>query len=115
MLRLTLLATALAPALAACGATEVRRDVAYDPRFGDATVMDLHLPDVDGLELLRHFKHDDDTAAVPVLVLSADATQERIEHAVAAGAAGYLSKPIDLAALLSAVDEILAKADTRWG
>ncbi|MCA9676192.1 MAG: alpha/beta hydrolase [Kofleriaceae bacterium] len=50
MLRLTLLATALAPALAACGATEVRRDVAYDPRFGDATVMDLHLPD-DGATL----------------------------------------------------------------
>ena len=93
--------------LDALGAVRARRP--------DLILLDMHLPDVDGLELLRHFKHDDDTAAVPVLVLSADATQERIEHAVAAGAAGYLSKPIDLAALLSAVDEILAKADTRWG
>lgn len=84
-------------------------------RRPDLILLDMHLPDVDGLELLRHFKHDDETAAVPVLVLSADATQERIEDAIAEGAAGYLPKPIDLAALLAAVDEILAQADTRWG
>lgn len=84
-------------------------------RRPDLILLDMHLPDVDGLELLRHFKRDDASAAVPVLVLSADATRERIDRAIAEGAAGYLAKPIDLAALLAAVDEILAQADSRWG
>ena len=79
-----------------------------------ATRLEIAEGRVTGLSYLRNGA----THTVEVsreVVLSAGATQERIEHAVAAGAAGYLAKPIDLAALLSAVDEILAKADTRWG
>ena len=81
----------------------------------DLLLLDMHLPDIDGMDLLRHLKHDDATAAIPVLVLSADATPERIERALEDGAAGYLTKPIHLAELLAKVDRLLSEADTRWG
>ena len=75
----------------------------------------MHLPDIDGMDLLRHLKADPSTADVPILVLSADATQERIERAMAEGAAGYLCKPLNLAELLGRLDELLSQIDTRWG
>ena len=42
-------------------------------------LLDMHLPDIDGLELLRHLKDDDDLGDIPVIVVSADATAARID------------------------------------
>ena len=81
----------------------------------DLILLDMHLPDIDGLALLRMLKQDAATAAIPVLVLSADATAERVEAALREGAAGYLPKPIDLGELLRTVDALLEQAETRWG
>jgi CheY-like chemotaxis protein len=61
-------------------------------------LLDMQLPDIDGLELLRHLKQGADTAAIPVLIVSADATPARVEQALAAGAAGYMGKPFDITA-----------------
>jgi CheY-like chemotaxis protein len=44
----------------------------------------MHLPDIDGLELLRHLKDDDDLGSIPVVVVSADATAAHIEAALTA-------------------------------
>jgi PAS domain S-box-containing protein len=81
----------------------------------DLILLDMHLPDIDGMDLLRHLKQDDSTASIPVLVLSADATRDRTERAMAEGAAGYLTKPLNLAELLARVDELLERVDTQWG
>ncbi len=89
--------------------------MAIRERQPDLLLLDMHLPDIDGMDLLRHLKADDNTAAIPVLVLSADATRERIERAMTEGAAGYLSKPLNLAELLSRIDELLTQVETRWG
>jgi PAS domain S-box-containing protein len=89
--------------------------MAIRSRTPDLLLLDMHLPDIDGMDLLRHLKNDDATAGLQVLVLSADATRERIERAMTEGAAGYLSKPLNLAELLSRIDELLAQVDTRWG
>ena len=70
-------------------------------------LLDMQLPDIDGVELLRHLKQGADTAAIPVLVVSADATSGRIEQALAAGAAGYLGKPLDITSFLTTVDRLL--------
>lgn len=58
-------------------------------------LMDLHLPEVDGLTLTRRLKSDPATADIPVVAVTADAMAGDREKALAAGCAGYISKPVD--------------------
>ena len=78
-------------------------------------LLDMHLPDIDGLELLRHLKRDDLTADIPVVVVSADASLSRIEEAVTLGAVGYLTKPVNVAQILGVLDLQLERLETRFG
>ncbi|MGK2900359.1 MAG: ATP-binding response regulator, partial [Burkholderiaceae bacterium] len=77
-------------------------------------LLDMHLPDISGLELLRHLKADPVTAAIPVIVVSADALSPQIDAALDAGALRYLTKPVDVNEFLGALDEILDKMDTAF-
>ncbi|EGJ08690.1 CHASE domain-containing protein [Rubrivivax benzoatilyticus] len=78
-------------------------------------LLDMHLPDISGLELLRHLKQDRDVADIPVIVVSADATTARMQEALTLGAAQYVTKPLDVRRFLRTVDEALASHETRWG
>ena len=78
-------------------------------------LLDMHLPDIDGLELLRHLKDDDNLGSVPVVVVSGDATAAHIEAALTAGAAHYVTKPVNLANFLAILDELLDDLDTHFG
>jgi CheY-like chemotaxis protein/nitrogen-specific signal transduction histidine kinase len=78
-------------------------------------LLDMHLPDIDGLELLRHLQADPDTADIPVIVVSADATSARISEAIAAGATQYLTKPVNVPQFLAVLDELLEQLDTLFG
>lgn len=77
-------------------------------RAPDMVLLDLHLPDVSGSEVLARLKADELTRDTPVVVLSADATDHQRSEVLALGASAYLMKPIRIAELLRAVDEILA-------
>jgi PAS domain S-box-containing protein len=81
----------------------------------DLILLDMQLPDISGLELLRHIKHDDALADIPVVVVSADATPGHMERALTLGALDYVTKPLDLVRFLALIDRILAQAETRWG
>ena len=81
----------------------------------DLILLDMQLPDISGLELLRHLKQDDAIAGIPVVVVSADATIPATEQALTLGAAHYVTKPVDVAQFLQIIDAILESADTRWG
>jgi PAS domain S-box-containing protein len=76
----------------------------------DLILLDLHLPDVSGREVLDQLKRDPATAMIPVVVLSADANPSRLERLGAASAAGCVSKPIDAASLLEVVWRYARKA-----
>jgi CheY-like chemotaxis protein len=79
----------------------------------DVVLLDLHLPDMDGAEVLRHLKADPATAEVSVVMVSADATAEQIERLLEGGAEDYLTKPFDLARLFELLDTRLEKATQR--
>jgi signal transduction histidine kinase/ActR/RegA family two-component response regulator len=74
-----------------------------------AVLLDLHLPDVDGSEVLRYLREDPTTSSIPVIIVSADATPGQVRRLLAAGAYAYLTKPLDVRELLGLLDEILER------
>lgn len=83
-------------------------------RRPDVVLLDMHLPDISGLELLRHLKLDPGTRSIPVVAVSADALPAQIDDAFMAGAHRYLTKPVNVSELLSVLDELLSQADTGF-
>jgi PAS domain S-box-containing protein len=88
---------------------------AIQRRHPSLVLLDMQLPDIDGLELLRHLQTGADTSDIPVIVVSADATEARISQAIAAGATHYLTKPVNVPTFLAAVDGVLDQLDTHFG
>jgi signal transduction histidine kinase/ActR/RegA family two-component response regulator len=74
----------------------------------DVILLDLHLPDVQGDEVLNELKADPATAGIPVIVLSADASRGVIRRLLAGGAFAYLTKPVELAELGELLDTCAA-------
>ena len=70
-------------------------------------LLDLGLPDIPRSEVLRRLRADPRTATIPVVVVSADATPDRIDVLIDAGASHYLSKPFDIESLLGVVDSTI--------
>lgn len=86
------------------GSTALR---AFALRAPDALVLDLQLPDIDGLEVCRRIRRAGDQ--VPILMLTArDAVNDRVEG-LDAGADDYLVKPFDLAELLARLRALLRR------
>jgi len=73
-------------------------------------LLDLNLPDMAGDRVLTLLREDARTARIPVVIVSADATQRQIQRVLAAGATAYLTKPIDVRELLRLIDEASAAA-----
>ncbi len=74
-------------------------------RHGPAVVlMDIRLPDMDGVDALRRLRMDARTASIPVVAVTAQAMKGDRERFTEAGFDGYLSKPVDVDELLNAVE-----------
>jgi CheY-like chemotaxis protein len=73
----------------------------------DLVLLDLHLPDISGEELLFQLRQEPFGRDVPVIVLSADATQGQIDRLIAAGAHAYLTKPLDLKPFMILLNAVL--------
>ncbi len=69
----------------------------------DLILLDLQLPGVDGFTLARQLTANSATQQIPILAMSAYARPEVQTQALAAGCAGFLAKPLDIQAVLSAV------------
>lgn len=70
----------------------------------DLILLDVHLPDISGAEVLERLKEDPRTSAIPVVVLTADATKSQFTRLMAAGARDYLTKPLDVDRFLGVVE-----------
>ena len=73
----------------------------------DLVLLDLHLPDMSGSDVLKRLKADARTMSIPVVVVSADATQSRTQQVKAAGVVEYITKPFEIREVLQVVDELL--------
>jgi len=74
----------------------------------DLILLDLDLPDVRGDQILRTLRDDAATGDIPVVMLTATATPGEIDRLLNSGARAYLTKPFDVKALFSLLDEIVA-------
>jgi two-component system cell cycle response regulator DivK len=108
LFRDVLLATGYRTLEATTGGEAVELAAAHTP---DLVVMDVQLPDFDGVEALRRLRADERTAAIPVLAVTAQAMQGDRERFLAAGFAGYLSKPVNVRELIGSVRQHCDRRD----
>ena len=73
----------------------------------DLIIMDIQLPGISGVDLIEAAKQDMLLAQIPVLAVTAFAAKGDEERIRAAGAAGYLSKPVSIMPFMNAVNELL--------
>ena len=77
----------------------------------DLVVADLHMPVMDGAEMIAHMRRDDTLRSVPILVISADPNTSRVKELMKTSAVGYVSKPFTPEILRDALKEILGGSD----
>ncbi len=78
----------------------------------DAIVLDVMMPGIDGMEVVRRIRADPASAAIPVLLLSARAQAKDIAEGLDAGADAYMTKPFEPLDLLERVAALLGGAAT---
>ena len=71
----------------------------------DLILLDVHLPDINGADVLARLKARPRTHDIPVVVLSADATRSQINRLMALGATDYLTKPLEVDCFLKVIEE----------
>ena len=80
----------------------------------DLILLDLHLPDLDGGQVLASLKTHPATARIPVIVVSADAAASQQARLLAAGAEAYLPKPLDLHQMMVLSAQAIRGSATSW-
>jgi two-component system, cell cycle response regulator DivK len=85
---------------ATTGTRAVELAAAHRP---DLVLMDIQLPDLDGIEALGRLRANERSAPIPVLALTAQAMQGDRERFLAAGFDGYISKPVNIANFIDTV------------
>lgn len=73
----------------------------------DAVLTDINMPVMNGEELVRHMRTDGHFQSLPVVVISTDATSNRIQTMQSMGAVGYLQKPFGPEQLRNELDRVL--------
>lgn len=96
--------------------------VAHDPFVGlyqvrsqlpDIVLMDIHLPEIDGIQLLQILRQSELTQHIPIIALSAGAMAADIESALNQGFNEYLTKPLDLTKLINLLNRLFKISEER--
>jgi CheY-like chemotaxis protein len=73
----------------------------------DLILLDIMMPDISGLEVLRYMRREPDLSSIPVIVVSAKSMPSDIRTGLEAGASMYLTKPVGFLDLKQAVEQVL--------
>ena len=76
----------------------------------DLIMTDINMPGMDGEELLQEVRKDPLLSSIPVLVVSTDRSESRLQQMMALGAGGYIAKPFMPAVLSEEIDRLLGGA-----
>jgi DNA-binding response OmpR family regulator len=76
----------------------------------DVIILDIMMPDISGLEVLRYMRREPNMSSIPVIVVSAKSMPGDIKTGLEAGASMYLTKPVGFLDLKQAVEQVLQKA-----
>jgi two-component system response regulator AtoC len=74
----------------------------------DLVLLDIRMPKMSGLQVLEQLRADQDTAPIPVIMLSVVSTYPEVQEALRQGATAYLAKPFGVKDLLQLVSRVLA-------
>ena len=74
----------------------------------DLIILDIHMPGLDGFQVIEVLRREEGFAAIPIIALTASAMMGDRERAMEAGFTGYITKPIRLDALRAEVERLLA-------
>lgn len=88
--------------VAVCGLEGVAQGLAAEPPF-DAILMDLQMPDIDGLEATRRLRSHAAMQTVPIIAMTANAMQSDKQACLDAGMVDHVSKPFDLEVLINTI------------
>jgi two-component system cell cycle response regulator DivK len=102
LFRDVLQATGYSTLEATTGEDAIELALAHEPAL---VLMDVQLPGIDGVEALERLRRNERTSSIPVLALTAQAMSGDRGRFLEAGFDGYLSKPVDIAELIGAVQE----------
>ncbi len=90
-----------------CRGAYADRDLARPPKL---VLLDLKMPRVDGIEVLRHIKADERTRVIPVVVMTSSNEERDVTESYRLGANSYIVKPIEFGSFL----EVVAKIGLYW-
>ena len=76
----------------------------------DLILMDINLPDIDGIEALKRLRNFEETHETPVIAMSANAMKKDIDRAMAEGFKTYITKPIDIKNFRRTIEKELKSA-----
>ena len=79
----------------------------------DFVVTDWNMPGMQGIDLLKHIRADDELKHLPVLMITAEAKREQIIEAAQAGVNGYIVKPFTAAVLKEKIDKIFERIEQQ--
>jgi DNA-binding response OmpR family regulator len=80
-------------------------------RGPDLAVLDISMPNLDGIEVLKFVRSNPETAELPVILLSARAQEADVKNGYAVGASKYMRKPFSPSELVAVVRELLPDQD----
>jgi DNA-binding response OmpR family regulator len=89
--------------------TEINQQMNRRP-FVDLVLMDIELPDTNGLQVLRRIRSHPKLAKLPVIMMTGKSSAEDVAAGLTAGADGYVSKPFMMSGLVKAVKQVLGIA-----